>query len=104
MFRDTQEELDRLTEELLEGEELPEVDEDILDDAILNSLLEDAGTGEEEAPTDGTADQTDAAQDVQQAQEEKDPVVSFLTVLALLLMAGILGVLVWWLIQIRSFF
>lgn len=100
MFRDKDEELERLTDELLEGEILPVVDEDILNDPLLHSLTEEA-VDEGAEPLDG-AESPDAPTEA--PTKQKDPVVSFLTVLALLLMTGILGVLIWWLIQIQLLF
>lgn len=99
MTDDTQNELDRITDELLEGEELPEADDDILNNALLNSLLEEA-----EANIEDTLSEEEAEAEALPVSEEKDPVVTVLTVLALLLMAGILGVLIWWIVVIRSIF
>ena len=93
MSRDSQEELNRLTKELLAEETIPEAEEDILNDALIKSLMEETDEEETTAPTE-----------VAEEKEPKDPVVTVLTVIALLLMTGIFGVLIWWLIQIHSLF
>ena len=101
MFRDSQEELDRLTEELLEREDLPKIDEDILNDALLKSLLQEVDAVEEVSEDiEKSADPINVPEEI----GKKDPVVSVLSGVALLLMTGIFGVLIWWLIQIRSLF
>lgn len=125
MFRDTKEELDRLETQLL-NEEIPEeeteelqeaeADEDLLDDEELDALLSDDhkigdadGANIYKNYSNGyrayNSDKTELSpEDLSEALEEtrRDPVVVGLTVLAILLAAGILGVLTWVLITFRG--
>lgn len=136
MFRDTQEELKRLEEQLLAEEDLPKEQEQEpeLDQATrvipipqaqepLSDLTEEAEEAEEEEPElpqprrkktgryigrfeAYNSDKTDT--DLNKYSEEVrrpkgDPVVLALSVLALILMAAILGILIWWFIRFRGF-
>ena len=130
MFRDTQEELKRLEEQLLAEEDLPKEQEPELDEATrvipipqAQELLSDLEESEEEE-TDlpqpqrkkkgryighfeaYNSDRTDT--DMKKYSEEVrqpkgDPVVLALSILALILMAAILGILIWWFIRFRGF-
>ena len=123
MFRDAKEELDRLEAELLdvetpeeEAEELQEEEEALLDEEELDALLSDDqkfGSGEGadiyKNYSNGyrayNSDKTETSPE-ELSQElmkaPRDPVVTWLTALALLLAAGILGVMVWVLINFRG--
>ena len=126
MHRDTKEALERLEAELLEDslsaesdntpEEEAELPEDLLDEDQLDNLLEDT---QKFGPVEGSAiyknysngykiynsDKTD--RDPEDLSDElltsrRDPVVTGLTILALSLLAAILGVLVWVLLTFRG--
>jgi len=131
MFRDAQKELKRLEEQLLAEEDDPiqeEPSEDISSEELekLKQLLE--SDSEESMVTedddfdivrnfDGqvrnyannynayNSDTSDIdlksySEEVQETENNR--AVPFLTALAMLLMAGILGILAWWLIQFRG--
>ena len=126
MFRDTKEELDRLEAELLE-EETPEeteeltvdpeeTEEELLGEEELDALLSDdhkIGSAEGEDIyknySNGyrayNSDKTELSPDElseELTETRRDPVVVGLTILALVLVAAILGVLVWVLIAFRG--
>ena len=129
MFRDTQEELKRLEEQLLAEE--PPKQEPALDQETRviripeeqELLLPEEAAEEEPEPDDYqprrkkkgryigryeayNSDRTDTelpkySEEVR--QPKGDPVVFGLSVLALILMAAILGVLIWWFVRFRGF-
>ena len=129
MFKDAKEELNRLEAELLAEEPFPpektplgeETDEDILDDAVLNALLEETqkiGNADEyqnysnlygSVRNDHTqvfqAYNTDKSdQDLESYSKEVQDVppqksLTGLIITAALLSAGILGILIWWLLR-----
>lgn len=123
MFRDTKEELERLEAELLEEEaaedisgEAEEAPEALLDEEQLDALLQDTqkfGPAESAAiyknysnsykayNSDKTDEDPEALSDAL-LKPRRDPVVTGLTVLALVLLAAILGVLVWVLLIFRG--
>ncbi len=123
MFRDTKEELDRLEAELLDetpaeevSRETDEVPEELLDEEQLDTLLQDTqkfGPAESAAiyknysngykayNSDKTDEDPEMLSDAL-LKPKRDPVVTGLTVLALVLLAAILGVLVWVLLIFRG--
>lgn len=123
MFRDTKEELNRLEVELLketepathfEGQQTE--GEDLLDEEELDILLSEGhnfgnaeGSNIYKNYSNGyrayNSDKTETSPEElgeDLMQPARDPVVTGLTALALLLTAGILGVLVWVLITFRG--
>ena len=123
MFRDTKEELDRLEAELLDEEALEDApeeqgseEESLFNDEDLDVLLSDdqnigdaAGTDIYKNYSNGyrayNSDKTETTPE-ELSQElmkpGRDPVVTGLTALALVLVAAILGVMVWVLITFRG--
>lgn len=122
MFNDAKEELERLEAALREAESQPETDsvqeeEDILDDALLDTLLEEDSRIADGAPEEiyrsnysnrrkqvriYNSDKTDVtpealSQEVLEGGKQKG--ITGLVVLALLLTAGILGLAVYWLLH-----
>lgn len=124
MFRDTKEELDRLEAELLE-DDMPEAEtaelqeeqeEDLLNEEALDALLSDDHKfgGAEGADiyknySNGyrayNSDKTELSPEALSQEltaKERDPVVVGLTALALILVAAIMGALIWVLIAFRG--
>ena len=118
MFKDTKEELERLEAVLLDenADEAPtEILPTILDDNTLDALLsEDHGFGNAEdsdiyknfsngyRANEDEIDEEDEEDEEYETEPTRDPVVVGLTILALVLVAGILGVLLWALITFRG--
>lgn len=119
MFRDTKEELDRLEAELLAQEEPAQSQEDALEEALLDEILKEYGADaqQEESTviyknysngyTAYNSDKTD--EDLEEFSEavrepKKDRSILVLSIVALVLMAGILGILAWWIVNLRGLF
>lgn len=129
MFRDAQEELKRLEEQLLAEEDLPKQEPELGKETRVipipeeqDVLLPEEAAEEEPEPERQpprrkkkgryigryeayNSDRTDTelpkySEEVR--QPKGDPVVFGLSVLALILMAAILGVLIWWFIRFRG--
>ncbi len=126
MFNDAKEELERLEEALWEAEPLseedrPQAEDDILDEALLDALLEEDvriadGTPEEIYRSNYSnrrrnvriynSDKTDVTPEElsrQVLEGGKQKGVAGLVVLALLLAAGILALAVYWLLRYGGF-
>ena len=101
MFRDTQEELQRIQQQLLE-EDIPETDEELLED--IADLVDDVQEGYE---PDGfyNNDYTDLdpqALSVELLYEEPKESLKGLVVAAVLLTLGIVAVLGWWILRLMG--
>ena len=126
MFRDTKEELKRLEEELLAEEDLPkmEQDEEEISEETLSKLmdgdtvvirqedLEKAAktrparhgryVGRYEAYNTDKADADLGEYSEEVRRPKKDRSILALSILALVLLAAIFGVLIWWLVRFRG--
>lgn len=126
MFRDTKEELKRLEEELLAEENLPpktqskeEITEETLSDLMGGDTVVIRQEDLEKAMKEKSArrgryvgkyeayntDKADADLDTYREavrSPKKDRSILFLSILALVLLAAIFGVLIWWLVRFRG--
>ncbi len=121
MFRDAKAALERLEAELLQDDDANDIcyealPDELLDEAVLDSLLEDTqriGNAENAALyknysngyTAYNADRTDETpDDLSDAllNPRRDRVITALSILALILLSGILGVLIWILLLFRG--
>lgn len=96
MFRDTNEELKRLEQELLEEPDTHADEEELLEE--INELLGDETdeVSEHVSNTDrADVDPEELSRQLEQPQQPKEKLTG-LVVAALLLTAGILGILAWW--------
>lgn len=95
MFRDTEKELKRLEEELLQEEQAIPTDTDELLAQLHQELDGDAVIDDSQAYNADRVDvdPEDLSQALEQPQKEK---LTGLVVAALLLTAGILAILAWW--------
>ena len=101
MFRDTQEELQRIQQQLLE-EDIPETDEELLED--IADLVDDVQEGYE---PDGFYNNDYTGLDPEQLSEEllyEEPKENLkgLVVAAVLLTLGIVAVLGWWILRLMG--
>jgi len=100
MFRDTQEELERIQQQLLEEDDTPQSDEELL--AEISALIGDVQDGE--TPNEFyNADNVDIDLDelsdevLEEAQPES---LKGLVIAACLLTLGIVAVLGWWILRL----
>ena len=98
MFRDRQQELDRIQQQLLE-DDTPEPDEELLDD--IAEVFDDVSYEPEEFyNTDHTDMDLDALSDQLQAPQKEN--LKGLIVAACLLTLGIVLVLGWWVVRLLA--